>query len=917
MKKIITITFALLAGTVSFAQCSELFFSEYIEGSSFNKAIEIYNPTGGPINLSDYVVKKHINGAPTASQTFSFPASEVLAAGDVYVISHASADPLILAVADTTSDVINVNGDDAITLENIITGDTLDVIGEVGVDPGASWPVGTGATANFTLIRMIGIQQGNNDWATAATEWDVYPQDVFDSLGMHTMTSCAPPVPAFGPCGELFFSEYVEGQSNNKALEIYNPTTFDIDLSNYVIKRNNNGSPTPSGTYDFPVGTIIAAGDVYVIGNASGDSLGILVPSDTTSGATWYNGDDALILENITSGDTVDIIGQVGIDPGVNWAVGTGATSEYTLIRKMSVNQGELDWTVAATQWDVYPQDMFDSLGMHTMTPCGAPCSPTTFNQVIISCSPVTSPSGTYTWTSTGVYNDTIFNAGGCDSIYVVDLTIGTETTSTINATACSAYASPSGAIYTASGMYMDTIPNALGCDSVITINLTIDPAGAGCANNCSELFFSEYIEGSSNNKAIEIYNPTGGDIDLVDYVIKRHNNGSPTPSGTYDFPSGTIIAAGDVYVIANDQADSVGILSVADTTNGATWFNGDDALILENIITGDTIDVIGEVGVDPGSGWAVGSGFTNNYTLVRSAAIQQGNNDWATAASEWVVLAQDVFDSLGGHWMVSCNVLPCTDTDTSFAVTACDSYTSPSGLSWTTSGIYNDTIANVSGCDSTFVIDLTINASTSNIITEFACVSYTAPSGAVFTASGTYTDLIPNAAGCDSVLTINLTITTVDVSTTLSGDTLTAGAAGAAYQWIDCDNGNAAVSGATNQTFTPATSGNYAVIVTENSCTDTSACTFVNVASLPEFGLNNEVVVHPNPTTGAISLDFGSTLNNVSVHVLDAMGRNIQSTSFTSAEFVQMNINGEAGQYFIEVRVDGVRAAVKRVVKK
>lgn len=917
MKKIITITFALLAGTVSFAQCSELFFSEYIEGSSFNKAIEIYNPTNGSINLSDYEVKNFNNGSTTPTTVLTFPTSAILGAGDVYVISHPSADPAILAIADTTNNVINVNGDDAVILENVFTGDTADIIGIVGVDPGTEWAVGTGSTANNTLTRMISIQQGNTNWAVAATEWDVHPSNTFDSLGMHTMTSCAPPTPAFGPCGELFFSEYIEGSYSNKALEIYNPTSFDIDLVNYVIKRNNNGSPTPSEVYDFPVGTIIAAGDVYVIGNDQGDPVGIVAPSDTTNGATWFNGNDALILENITSGDTIDIIGQVGIDPGTNWPVGTGATSEYTLIRKMNVNQGELDWTVASNQWDVYPQDMFDSLGMHTMTPCGAPCTPTTFNQVIISCSPVTSPSGTYTWSTTGVYNDTIFNAAGCDSLYVVDVTIGTETTSTINATACSAYGSPSGDIYTASGTYTDTIPNALGCDSVITINLTIDPAGVGCANNCSDLFFSEYIEGSNSNKALEIYNPTGGDIDLVDYVIKRNNNGSPTPSGTYDFPVGTIIAAGDVYVIGNDQADSLGILVPSDTTNGATWFNGDDALILENIISGDTLDIIGEVGIDPGLGWPVGSGATNNYTLVRSAAIQQGNTNWATAASEWVVLPQNTFDSLGGHWMVSCAVLPCTDTDTSFAVTACDSYTSPSGISWTTSGIYNDTIANVSGCDSTFVIDLTVNASTSNIITEFACNSYTAPSGAVFTTSGTFTDVIPNTAGCDSTITINLTITTVDVSTTLSGDTLTAGATGAAYQWIDCDNGNAAVSGATNQSFTPATTGNYAVIVTENNCTDTSACTFVNLASLPEFGLNDAVVVHPNPTTGAISLDFGSTLSNVSVHVLDAMGRDIQSSSFTSAEFVQMTINGEAGQYFIEVRVDGVRAAVKRVVKK
>ena len=913
MKRIITLSIALLAGTVSFAQCSELFFSEYIEGSSNNKAIEIYNPTSGSIDLSSYVVKRHTNGATTASGTYDFPAGTLLAAGDVYVIANSSANPAILAASDTTNAATFFNGDDALILENISTGDTIDVIGEVGVDPGAGWPVGTGATNNFTLIRNISTQQGNNDWASAATEWDVYPIDMVDSLGMHTMTSCAPPVPVFGPCTELFFSEYIEGSSSNKALEIYNPTGFDIDLSNYVVYRANNGSLIPTDSI-FPVGTILA-GDVFIIGNPSANPA-IMAETDTTHTLTFFNGDDAVYMINMNSGDTLDIIGQIGVDPGSGWPVGSGATNNFTLIRMMNINQGELNWAVGATQWDVYPIDMSDSLGAHSMTACGTPCSPTTFNQTVISCTPVTSPSGTYTWTTSGIYNDTIFDAGGCDSLYVVDVTIGTETTSTIQATACSAYSSPSGQIWTTSGMFVDTIPNALGCDSIIMVNLVIDPAGAGCANQCSELFFSEYIEGSSNNKALEIYNPTGGAIDLVDYVVKRHTNGSPTASGTYDFPAGTFIAAGDVYVIANSSADSVGILSVSDTTNAATFFNGDDALILENIATGDTIDVIGEVGVDPGTNWAVGSGATSEYTLVRSAAIQQGNNVWASAASEWAVFPQNTFDSLGSHSMIACTVLPCTDTGSSFAVSACDSYTSPSGLSWTASGIYNDTISNAAGCDSAMVIDLTINLSTSAILTEFACNSYTAPSGAVFTATGTYTDVIPNAVGCDSTITINLTITTVDVSTTLAGETLTAGATGATYQWIDCDNGNSAITGETAQSFTATVTGNYAVVVTENNCTDTSACELVTVVGLPEFGLNNQVIVHPNPTSGEVTIDFGTTLNNVSVRVLDAIGREIDRSSFTSADFVEMTINGEAGQYFVEVNVDGVRAAVKRVIK-
>lgn len=164
-------------------------------------------------------------------------------------------------------------------------------------------------------------------------------------------------------CPEPFFSEYIEGSSSNKAMEIYNPGNVAIDLENYVVYRFNNGSVTASDSL-FPIG-ILAAHDVFVFGNPSAVSE-ILDVSDTLHTLTFYNGDDAILLINRISGDTLDALGVVGEDPGTNWPVGTGATSEYTLVRKMEVTSGTTDWAVGATQWDVYPQNTIDSLGMHT-----------------------------------------------------------------------------------------------------------------------------------------------------------------------------------------------------------------------------------------------------------------------------------------------------------------------------------------------------------------------------------------------------------------------------------------------------------------------------------------------------------------------------------------------------------------------
>lgn len=166
-------------------------------------------------------------------------------------------------------------------------------------------------------------------------------------------------------CSDLFFSEYIEGSSSNKALEIYNPTGNVIDLSNYVIYRNNNGSLSPTDSL-FPVG-MLEQRDVFVVGNPSANTT-ISIQSDTTHTLSFYNGDDAVWLRNKFTGDTLDIIGDIGVDPGSGWIVGTGATNNFTLIRRILQRKGTNNWTLGATEWDVFPIDMDDSLGTHSMS---------------------------------------------------------------------------------------------------------------------------------------------------------------------------------------------------------------------------------------------------------------------------------------------------------------------------------------------------------------------------------------------------------------------------------------------------------------------------------------------------------------------------------------------------------------------
>lgn len=159
-------------------------------------------------------------------------------------------------------------------------------------------------------------------------------------------------------------------------------------------------------------------------------------------------------------------------------------------------------------------------------------------------------------------------------------------------------------------------------------------------------LFFSEYIEGSSFNKCVEIYNNTGETVDLSLVSLQLYSNGNSAPNST-DVLSGTLLA-GDVVVICNPNiADP----SPADILSGTVNYNGDDAF--ELLYDGVTVDVIGQIGVDPGSAWGVAPEITQNATLRRNADVCRGDTDGTDTfdpSIEWTGFPVDTFDGLGQH---------------------------------------------------------------------------------------------------------------------------------------------------------------------------------------------------------------------------------------------------------------------------
>jgi predicted extracellular nuclease len=187
-----------------------------------------------------------------------------------------------------------------------------------------------------------------------------------------------------------------------------------------------------------------------------------------------------------------------------------------------------------------------------------------------------------------------------------------------------------------------------------------VDCSGGGTGDGPSDsIYFSEYAEGSSNNKYMEIYNGSTETIDLSNYAYPNVSN-DPTTPGIHEywntFAVGATIAPGDVYIIAHPDS-AAEILAEADET--FTYMsNGDDGFALVYGTETDyvVVDTLGDFNGDPGTGWEVAgvASATANHTLVRKATVTTGNANWDSSRgtndtdSEWIVMAQDDWTNLG-----------------------------------------------------------------------------------------------------------------------------------------------------------------------------------------------------------------------------------------------------------------------------
>lgn len=765
-----------LQGGSGGGNASDLIISEYIEGSSFNKALEVANFTGSTVSLTGYVLRKETNGSGSWGSDYAL--SGTLTQGEVFVIANSSADPAILAQANvsTGSGIVTFNGNDAIGLFK--NGTLIDILGTFG------------SSANYaqdvTLVRKADIDSPSNPYDAA--EWDSYASNTFTDLGSHSFNGGSGTTPPAAPANvqlsattnsldltwddladetaytvyrstdntnfssiaslaadvvsysensvalettyyyyleasnaggsspasatvsgatlpqapasptnlsllattidlnlswddvanedgylvfrsednvnfsqiaslaaddisytdnsvqllttyyyylvafnaggnsvnsstvsgqteatgplatDLLISEYIEGSSFNKALEIANFTGASVDLSSYVLRKETNGAG--SWGSDYALSGTLAQGEVFVIANSSANAS-ILAEADvsTGSGIVTFNGNDAIGL--FKNGTLIDLLGTFGSSAVF--------AENITLVRKPAVNSPTNVY--APTEWDSYATDFSSDLGTHTFDGAGLnpPASPTNLaltasvDDLSLTWDDVADEDGYYVYRSTDDVNYSQITTLAANSTSYTDNSVQLLTTYYYYVVAYNADGNSANSA-TVSGQTEENTPTA------------------------SDLFISEYVEGTRRNRAIEIANFTGASVDLSAYSLKRQANGGGNWRNTYTL-SGNL-ADGEVFVLGHSSASS-GITNVADmlTSSGIMNFSGNDpiGLFKNNVL----IDIVGTF-----NGGNVN--FGRNVTLVRKASVSDPTTSYA--AAEWDVYARNTFSFLGTH---------------------------------------------------------------------------------------------------------------------------------------------------------------------------------------------------------------------------------------------------------------------------
>ena len=406
-----------------------------------------------------------------------------------------------------------------------------------------------------------------------------------------------------------------------------------------------------------------------------------------------------------------------------------------------------------------------------------------------------------------------------------------------------------------------------------------------------------------------------------------------PHVACTWDASSSSV----EIYINGVLQSSSAGgssstgndnVMTIGSRTNGAQYFMGE----LDELRIWDRIRTSCEISAAMNSEFTVSQANLVAYYNFNQG-VAGGSNIGITSLPDFTTNYNGSLINFGltsniSNWVSSgANITSVNQGNGVFTGidtrTECNSYTWIDGNTYSAnnnSATFNIVGGAANGCDSLVTLDLTINNSTSGTDTRTECNSYTWIDGNTYSTSNnsaTFNIVGGAANGCDSLVTLNLTINTVsDLTTSTSGVTITANNSNATYQWLDCTNSNAIITGEISQSFTATANGNYAVELTENGCVDTSVCIAITSVGILENSFGNAIKVYPNPTIGKLSIDLGGLYPSILVIVNNELGQETLKKMYMNRSMIELTIDGEKGIYFVHVYAES-KSAILKVIKE
>lgn len=378
-----------------------------------------------------------------------------------------------------------------------------------------------------------------------------------------------------------------------------------------------------------------------------------------------------------------------------------------------------------------------------------------------------------------------------------------------------------------------------------------------------------------------------------------------------------------------NSDAGSNAGSARAYTWNGNAWIQtGTD---MDGVSAGDqcgnAVSISGDGNILAVSSYlnstsGTSAGHVRNWTICQTATSTDTHTScesftWIdgityTANNNTATFTYPGASSTGCDSVVTLNLTIIPASQSTDILTACNSYTWIDGITYTASNnsaTYTFPGGSSSGCDSVVTLNLTIipNAQGTDVI--ISCVPVIWIDGNTYNTSNnsaTFTYPGGSYTGCDSTVTLNLTINSVsDITTSVSGVTITANNSSASYVWLDCSANFSIIPSATGQSFTPAANGTYAVQLTQNGCIDTSACVLINSVGVTEVEHINSMNIYPNPATNYFSIDLGMMNTYSIVRINDVHGRLISTQRFNQAQIISCQIDEPAGIYFVSIETE------------